>query len=69
MTPDDLTVLQEDLAEILRALGLSTHARPYPMHEVIWRDILPRIGQIMATHAESRRSNFRGVDLPDPDRP
>jgi hypothetical protein len=62
VTPDDLTVLHEDIADILRALGLPTHARPYSPHEVIQRDVLPRIGELMATHAESRRSNFRSRD-------
>jgi len=32
-----------DLLDLLTALGLGTHARPYSMHAVIHRDILPAI--------------------------
>jgi hypothetical protein len=44
----DSTEAQNDLAAILRALGLSDHARPYSCHEVVLRDVLPRIAELRA---------------------
>lgn len=41
-------VYQDDVADLLRALGLSDHARPYSAHEVLQREILPRIRELYA---------------------
>lgn len=35
--------IHADIVEILDALGLGDHARPYSTHEVVQREILPRI--------------------------
>lgn len=43
MDMTDYSVLQDDLAELLRALGLSDHARPYSPHEVMQREVLPAV--------------------------
>lgn len=39
----DHDLIQADLREIMDALGLSTHARPYSPHEVVQREVLPAI--------------------------
>lgn len=41
----DGEVFNEDVAQILRALGLSDHARPVSAHEVVQTVILPAIDQ------------------------
>lgn len=38
-------VYNEDVAQILRALGLSDHARPVSAHEVVQTEILPAIAE------------------------
>lgn len=45
---EDTDLLRSDLAEVLAALGLGGHARPYSAHEVVQRDILPRVRALMA---------------------
>lgn len=45
---DEFT-FQEDLNQIMRALDLSTHARPYSPHEVVHTDILPKIKKLKGT--------------------
>ena len=45
LSPDSDT-LQDDLAAILRAVGLSDAARPYSPHEVVQRDLLPRLAKV-----------------------
>lgn len=44
----DIDTFQDDLAAILRAVVLSDAARPYSAHEVVQRDLLPRLVQIDA---------------------
>jgi hypothetical protein len=43
--------MSDDLAAILRALGVGDHARPYSPHEVVHRDVLPAIELLNAAHA------------------
>lgn len=51
---------QEDTAAILRALGLSDHARSVSCHEIIHTEIIPAINNLhslltAAAHKEARR--------------
>lgn len=50
--------LQEDVGDLLAALGLGTHARPMSPHQVVQREILPAIdslrGQLAAFEQELR---------------
>jgi hypothetical protein len=39
----EVDVQQNDIRALLDALGLPDHARPYSLHSVIHRDILPAI--------------------------
>jgi hypothetical protein len=39
----DLDVMQDDLADIFRAVGLSDSARPYSCHKAVHRDLMPRL--------------------------
>jgi hypothetical protein len=41
--------IQSDLQEIMKELGISTHARSYSSHEVVQRDILPKIRSMKST--------------------
>lgn len=43
---------QEDVRDMLAALGISDHARPYSPHEVVRREILPAIERLRAGCAE-----------------
>lgn len=38
-----MTVAQDDLTELMRLLGLSTHARPTSPHRVFQDEVLPRV--------------------------
>lgn len=44
-------VYQNDIRDLLLALGLSPHARPYSPHEVMWREILPAVRKLVRDHA------------------
>ncbi len=46
-----LSLAQDDLAAILRAVGLSDAARPYSPHEVVQRDLLPRLRRLASESA------------------
>jgi hypothetical protein len=50
----DVDVIHEDVRQILVALGLGDHARPYSAHEVVQREILPRIHEVMLLGPRSR---------------
>lgn len=41
--PDDSSVAQDDLAAILRLLGLGDHARPQSPHQVVQDEVLPTL--------------------------
>lgn len=56
MMPTTDAVAQDDLAEILRALGLSDAARPYSCHETVLRDVLPAIRSLRSQLQEWRRA-------------
>lgn len=45
-TRRDADVAQDDLAAILRALGVGDHARPQSPHEVVWQEVLPAIERL-----------------------
>lgn len=45
----ETSILQDDLAELLRALEISDHARPYSPHEVMQREVLPAVRSMVAT--------------------
>jgi ABC-type antimicrobial peptide transport system ATPase subunit len=45
----DVSVMQDDLAAVLRALGLGDHARPVSPHEVMRREVLPAIERLQLT--------------------
>ena len=37
----------QDIVDILNALGIGDHARPYSTHEVVQREILPAIRSLV----------------------
>lgn len=45
-------VIQDDIAAILRALGLGDHARPVSPHSVVIDEIIPRIEGLRANLAD-----------------
>lgn len=45
--PDSLDLMHEDLGRILDALALGDHARPHSPHDVVQREVLPAIEQMM----------------------
>lgn len=51
-----LDVAQDDLAAMLRAVGLSDAARPYSAHEVVQRELLPRLHALLAVEQAAPRS-------------
>lgn len=63
---DDSTVAQDDLAEILRALGLGDHARPESPHGVVQSKVLPAIRQLVAADP---CAEFPDAPDPEPYRP
>ena len=40
---DRMSTMQDDMAELLRVSGLGSHARPASPHEVMVREIIPRV--------------------------
>jgi hypothetical protein len=46
--PDPMAVMQDDMAELLRALGLGDHARPASPHEVMVNEIIPAAWNLRA---------------------
>lgn len=46
MSTDSNSVMQDDMAVLLRLLGLGDHARPYSPHEVMVKEIIPAVGQL-----------------------
>jgi hypothetical protein len=49
--PSASEVMQDDLLEMLRALGLGDHARPDSPHFVVQDEILPAIRRLVAAAA------------------
>ena len=45
-------VQQRDMAALLKACGLSDHARPHSPHAVLHREVLPAIADLRAVEAE-----------------
>jgi hypothetical protein len=45
----DTGAVQSDLEDIMRALDISTHARPYSSHELVRKEILPKIRNMKET--------------------
>ena len=45
--------MQDDMAELLRALGLGDHARPESPHEVMRKEIIPALRAAIARRAET----------------
>lgn len=60
-----MEVAQEDLAAILRALGLGDHARTSSCHEVVQGEILPAINR-MASHVDRAKRVYLGLDASTP---
>lgn len=56
-------VAQDDLRQIMRELGISTHARPYSPHEVVQREVLPRLKWLMDMNYPGPRDD-KGYPLP-----
>lgn len=52
MDRTDIELMQNDVAELLRALGLGDHARPISCHDVIQEEILPSLREIYTKHEE-----------------
>lgn len=50
----DPSELQDDLAEMLRIVGISDHARPISPHEVVQRELLPRLREMAAALGAAR---------------
>lgn len=48
-------VMQDDIAELLRALGLSDHARDASPHEVMTNEIIPAVKRARAVVEDVRR--------------
>jgi len=51
-TKDSPEVMQEDLKQIMAALGINVYARSYSPHETVRSEILPKIYKIKRTLAE-----------------
>ena len=49
VAPSAADVMQDDIAEILRTLGLGDHARPLSPHEVVQQEILPMLREMAIT--------------------
>lgn len=49
MTPEERDSVHSDLLEIMAALGIGDHARPYSAHEVVHREIIPAIQRLRDT--------------------
>jgi hypothetical protein len=56
----DLAAARDDLAAILRALGLGDHARPISSHEVVVTEVLPR-----AKHLRQQLDQVRALTEQD----
>jgi hypothetical protein len=57
VTFDDVSVMQNDVLELLRSLGISDHARNYSCHRVVQDEILPEIRRMrarLANHEQDR---------------
>lgn len=50
----DASVAQDDLAAILRELGLGDHARPESPHEVVQGLVLPTVREVVRQRDEAR---------------
>lgn len=55
----DAAVAQDDLAAILRAVGLGAHARPYSPHKVVQQELLPHLRAVMGA-LEQIRMDYAG---------
>src|SRR5690606_15722631 len=46
--PEEASTMQDDLRRIVYELGLGDHARPDSPHDVVMREVLPRIRELRA---------------------
>lgn len=58
---DDSSVAQDDLAAILRELGLGDHARPISPHEAVQTLVLPAIRLLQETRDEHTRCSTHRI--------
>jgi hypothetical protein len=57
---EDTATHQADLADILRALGLGDHARPYSPHEVVQREVLPALAETWRRRVDTAPESGEG---------
>lgn len=50
--------MSSDLRQIMEALGMSTHARSSSPHEVVQREVLPKIRKMMETSPEAMQDDL-----------
>lgn len=57
---DDVEVVQRDVADILDALGLGTHARDASTHEVVQGEVIPEILRLRGVPRKPKRCAWEG---------
>lgn len=65
--PDSSAVMQDDMAALMEALGMSSHARPSSPHRVMRDEIIPRARQLVASESPAELDQAHPEPLGDAD--